>query len=248
MNQESRKRCAGRIGGSRLPLLALCLSALLAGAAFGETVQFDGSWTRSWHLAEGETVQIQVGIANPGGLPTNGRISARWSGPPLGTAQALASMSRGDLVQGEENGWAKVLHALDPDVYLTYRAPRSGAYELSLTTVTDEPWPAAPYHRDHGLARLAATAPARTPGIGDLAMTVDVTPVSQTVWGDIVLETEPNNAPEQAVVLPFEAGNADQVLRVIGGTDELEYFDNAAAGSSPDDWYRFVYRGDRSSS
>ena len=245
MNKESRKHCVDRIGGSRLPLLGLCLSALLAGPVLGETVRFGGSWTNSWDLAKGEAVQIQVGIANPGRLPTNGRVSARWSGPPLDTAQAGASMSRGDLVQGDENGWTKVLHALDPDLYLTYKAPRAGTYELSLATVTDEPWPAAPYHRDQGLARLAATAPQRTPGIGDLAIIVDVAPVSETVSGDIVLETEPNNAPEEAVVLPFEAGNADQVLRVIGGTDELEYFDNAAAGSSPDDWYRFVYRGNK---
>ncbi len=244
-NPGSRKHCVGRTGGSLLLLLALCLSTLLAGPALGETVQFDGSWTRSWDLAKGETVRIQVGIANPGRLPENGRISARWSGPPPSTAQTTPSMSRGDLVQGEENGWTKVLHALDPDVYQTYKAPRAGTYELSLTTVTDEPWPAAPYHRDQGLARLAATAPKRTPGIDDIAITVDVAHVSQTVSRDLVLETEPNNAPEEAVLLPFEAGNADQVLRVIGGADDLEYFDNAASGSSPDDWYRFVYRGDR---
>ena len=244
-NQDRRKDGSRRIGGPRLALLAVCLSSLLAGAALGETVQFDGSWKRSWDLAEGETVQVQVGISSPGKLPDNGRISVRWSGPPRDPAPASAAMSRGDLVQGEENGWSKVLHALDPDVHLTYRAPRAGAYELSLTTVSDEPWPAAPYHRDQGLARLAATAPRRTPGIENLAITVDLAPVTQTVSGDIVLETEPNNAPEEAVLLPFKAGNADQVLRVIGSADELEYFDNAASGSSPDDWYRFVYRGDK---
>ena len=216
----------------------------MAGAAVGETIQFDGSWRNSWELAEGETVQIQVGISSPGKLPDNGRISARWGGPPLGTAQSSAAMSRGDLARGDVNGWTKILHALDPDVYLVYRAPRAGTYELALTTVTAEPWVSSTYHRDNGLARLAATPPAQTPAIDDLQINVAVTPVAATAAGDIVIETEPNNAPEESIVLPFAAGNADQVLRVIGGADELEYFDNAASGSSPDDWYRFVYRGD----
>jgi len=217
----------------------------MAGAALGETIQFDGSWKRTWDLAVGETVQVQVGVASPGKLPGSGRIAARWSGPPLGTAQSRSAMSRGDLVRGDENGWTKILHALDPDVFLVYKAPRAGPYELELTTVTEGPWLSSPYHRDSGLARLAAIPPAHTPTINDLQINVAVTPVSETTAGDIVLETEPNNTPEESVVLPFATGNADQVLRVIGGADELEYFDNAASGNSPDDWYRFVYRGDK---
>ena len=230
---------------SRIPLVACCLVALVAGTAQAETIRFDGNWTRSWDLAEGETVQIQVGVVSPGKLPDNGRISARWSGPPLDGARSAEPMSRGDLVRGDENGWTKTLHALDPDVYLVYKAPRTGKYELSLTTVTEGAWLSAPFHRDNGLARLAAIPPSETPSVDDLPIDVTVAPVSQTTSGDIVLETEPNNTPEDSVLLPFSGGSADQVLRVIGGTDELEYFDNADSGRSPDDWYRFEYRGDK---
>ena len=34
-------------------------------------------------------------------------------------------------------------------------------------------------------------------------------------------------------------------MRVIGGHDELEYFQNAEAGKGPDDWYKIVYRGSK---
>ena len=54
---------------SRIPLVACCLVALVAGTAQAETIRFDGNWTRSWDLAEGETVQIQVGVCKPGQTP-----------------------------------------------------------------------------------------------------------------------------------------------------------------------------------
>ena len=46
-------------------------------------------------------------------------------------------------------------------------------------------------------------------------------------------------------MLPFQPGSEDQVIRVIGGADDLEYFDNPDSGQSPDDWYRIKYSGDR---
>ncbi len=146
---------------------------------------------------------------------------------------------------GLENGWSKILHELDPDVFVLFKAPREGRYELRLETVIDRKRPRGKYHRDTGLAPLAAAVPSRTPNVTQAEVQVHVETVQETQARDIVLETEPNNAPEQAVSLPFEAGIEDQVLRVVGGTDELEYFDNFDSGRSPDDWYRFDYRGDR---
>ena len=226
--------------------LATVLATVLcfgAGPALAETVAFGGSWSKSWNLAQDETVQIRVGLDEPSGLPDNARIEARWTGPDA--AASGFKGDRADLVTGMENGWSKVLHALDPDVYLLYRAPRSGRYELQLETVLDREHLSTEYHRDTGLARLASAAPARTPAVQSASITVSVETVPEVQAADLVLETEPNNSPEQAVRLPFESGTEDQVIRVIGGADELEYFDNAASGKSPDDWYRFVYRGDR---
>ncbi|MDE0627330.1 MAG: hypothetical protein OXH99_13095 [Bryobacterales bacterium] len=230
----------------RLALWAALLSVpcwLVAGIGSAETVTLDGAWSNAWELDAGQTVQIQVGIEAPEQLPENARIEARWSGPPR--SDSAFAGERGDLVVGIENGWTKVLHALDPDVFLLYKAPVSGRYELDLETVVSREPMKPQYHRDTGLAPLATAASARTPSADGADLWVDVGPVPSTAGADIVLEAEPNNAPEHAVILPFEAGNADQVLRVVGGADELEYFDNAASGSSPDDWYRLEFRGDR---
>ena len=215
----------------------------LAPSSVAETIDFNGSWTAGWDLASGQTVQIQVGIVSPGSLPANARIEARWSGPP--TPGPEFDGHRGDLVTGLEGGWAKILHELDPDVFLLFRAPRDGRYELRLETVTDRERLPSEYHRDTGLASLSAGFPSGTPAITQAEIRVDVNPVHGTHARDIVLETEPNNAPEHAVSLPFETGGDDQVLRVVGGADELEYFDNVDSGRSPDDWYRLDYRGDR---
>ncbi len=188
-------------------------------------------------------MRISVGIANPGQLPDNARIEAMWNGPPV--SDSRSEDQRGDLVVGVHNGWSKILHALDPDIHILYRAPIAGRYDLQLNTVIDGERSISRYHRDTGLASLATAPPRETPPIESAELRVDVRPVNETQAADIVLETEPNNAPENAVLVPFAAGSVDQVLRVIGGADELEYFDNPASGCSPDDWYRIEYRGDR---
>ena len=222
-------------------LAALCW--LAPASARAETVDFDGMWSKTWDLEAGESVQILVGIVRPGRLPDNARIEARWSGPPTGTGRG--SESRGDLVSGLDNGWTKDLHALDPDVFLLYRAPVSGPYELRLETVTARVPAATKYHRDSGLAPLAAAALVTTTAVNSAEVRVEVEPVQATQARDILVETEPNNTPEQAIKIPFGPGDDDQTLRIVGGADDLEYFDNALSGRSPDDWYRFEYRGSR---
>ena len=223
-------------------LLALSLCCLAPAALFGETIDFGGEWAKGWDLEAGLAVQVQVGIASPSELPANARIEVRWEGPP--PANPPYSGERGDLAAGPETGWTKILHALDPDVYLLYEAPRTGHYRLRVETVEAREQTVSHYHRDTGLAPLAAEKPDKTPPIERAELYVAVDPVPETAAGDIVLETEPNDTPERALLLPFGGGTSDQVLRVIGGADELEYFDNAASGRSPDDWFRFVYTGD----
>jgi hypothetical protein len=70
-------------------------------------VEFTGGISQSWNLAAGQTVEILVGLPAPSELPPNGRIAVQW----------------GD--------YRKVIHALDPDFYMVYRAPASGTYTLA---------------------------------------------------------------------------------------------------------------------
>ena len=223
-------------------LLAVTVAWLGPSALPGETINFEGAWSKSWNLESGQTVQIQVGIAQPSSLPDNARVRVRWQGP---AGKDSYGGDRGDLALGPSNGWSKVLHALDPDIFLTYRAPRSGSYELALETVVEAKPKLSDYHRDTGLARLASAPPATTQPVSQAEIWVEVQDLPETQGGDIVVETEPNNAPEQAINLPFAPGTDNQVLRVVGGADELEYFDNPDSGQSPDDWYRIVYQGER---
>ena len=234
----------GGRGMQLLPALAGLVALILAPSAslLADTIEFSGNWSSSWELEAEETVQVLVGVVSPQQLPDNARIEARWSGPSVGSD---FQGERGDLVTGPRDGWSKVLHELDPDVFVVYRAPVAGRYELELETLSDRLPPRPAYHRDTGLAPLTAMPPPVTPAIEAAQIRVEVDPVESTHGHGIFLEAEPNNAPEQAGVLPFESGNHDQVLRVIGGADDLEYFDNAMSGQSPDDWYRIDYRGDR---
>ena len=214
-----------------------------AGLPFEQSLTFGGSWQQQWQLEQGQALEIQVGIAQPSSLPANGRVEVRWEGPEL--TEFAFEGERGDLSATATANWRKTLHALDPDVYLVYRAPKSGAYRLSLETVTDRQQPPGSLARDTGLAPLSAPAPVQTPALRDLAVNVALRPVEEIQRGDILLETEPNSTPEQAIPIPFTAGDADQVVRVIGGADELEYYNNAASGKSPDDWYRIEYKGEK---
>ena len=244
---SSQRTALASRGRRSIPVAASACAAIVGflflPALLADTFVLDGDWAEAWHLAAGETVQIQVGIESPARLPANARIEARWTGP-AGVETEFAG-DRGDLVTGPRNGWSKVLHALDPDVFLLYKAPTAGHYKLQIQTVRDREQPQRKYHRDTGLAPLVAKPPANTPAVSKAEIAVSVKSVPETAGRDIILETEPNNAPEQAVGLPFEAGSHDQVLRIVGSSDDLEYFDNAASGRSPDDWYRIVYRGDR---
>src|SRR5688572_9896348 len=73
-------------------------------------VAFSGAYSQSLWLEEGETVEVSAGVAAPSRLPDNGRVAVEWTAP------------------ASDAGFRKVLHALDPDVYLLYRAPEAGKY------------------------------------------------------------------------------------------------------------------------
>ena len=238
----------GRAWGA-LPALTFAFVSLWPAAwgapvEFEEQVNFTGEWSRDWTLEQDQAFELSVRIDHPSKLPPNARIEVHWDGPSLPDLHFEGD--RGDKAVAATADWSKVLHALDPDIYLVYRAPRSGTYTLRLNTITERRQPLGEIPHDTGMAPLATPLPARTPVVEDADITVEMHSIGELAAGDVVLEAEPNNAPEQAVELPFEATDEDQVLRIIGGADDIEYYNNTQSGETPDDWYRIEYKGSKS--
>ncbi len=206
-----------------------------------ETVSFAGNWSRSWTLAEGDAFEIRVGLERPSTLPPNARIDVIWTGPDR--PEWAFEGDRGEPGVEATSSWSKSLHALDPDVYMVYRVPVSGEYVLRLKTVEDRRQPLGGIPHDTGLAPLTTPLPSRTPTVAGVGIRVELDPVPALADGALVLEAEPNNAPEQATVLEFPDSDSAEVMRVVGGADEVEYYNNTKSGRTPDDWYRIVYQG-----
>src|SRR4051812_29559784 len=104
------------IAACSLALMVGLLAAHCCGAdslPLDRSIDFSGQSSQTVELTAGQTVEIGVGFRTPSQFPDNGRIAIEWTGPDANSS------------------WRKVLHALDPDVYLVYRAPRSGPYTLS---------------------------------------------------------------------------------------------------------------------
>ena len=208
---------------------------------WSQTLRFDGSFQREWTLAAGSAFELSIRIDEPSALPPNARIGVAWTGPAI--PQPEFEGERNDPGVAATADWQKTLHALDPDVYLVYRTPLAGEYALRLETVTDRPQPLGEIPHDTGLAPLATPLPTRTPPVQDVALTVEMRPLERLSAGDTVIEAEPNNAPEQAIDLPFRSGDEDQIVYVTGGADDIEYYNNTSSGQTPDDWYRIAYKG-----
>ncbi|MCE9532256.1 MAG: hypothetical protein K8T89_14220 [Planctomycetes bacterium] len=204
-----------------------------------ERVAVSAVWRKDHDLKTGETVEISVRIDRPASLPVNGRIAVEWQAPK--GAPAAAS-------------WRKVLHALDADVYLVYRAPIDGEYSLRLVPVDDEDpvGSASPRWREKGNAPNLVPLPKKTPwpqGVAE-AMTVRVTPLASDAKDETaarsILEREPNDIPDLAQTIELTPGKGDEVRtwEILGGADELEFFDNGKVGqASVDDWYWLEYKG-----
>src|SRR5437870_10984976 len=90
-------------------IVAVAIGWLPAGSTGAEalpidrSIEFSGEYAQAVELVVGQTVEISAGFRSPSQLPDDGRVSVEWSGPDA------------------NSGWRKVLHALDPDVYLVYR-------------------------------------------------------------------------------------------------------------------------------
>ncbi len=190
---------------------------------------FAGTHSESVELQAGETVEFAVGLEAPSKLPDNGRLAVEWSGPQA------------------ESGFRKILHALDPDIFLVYRAPQAGRYTISIRAVEDEePSFNTPRWRESGLAAQTKLFPKQTPWPAGhhVPLRVLIRPLDiGTSTRGVMVETEPNNSLAQAQPIPLASGNEDQLISITGGADDIEYFDNGAYGDSGDDWFRIEYRG-----
>ncbi|HJS09052.1 MAG TPA: prenyltransferase/squalene oxidase repeat-containing protein [Pirellulales bacterium] len=212
--------------------LALSLAAISGVARSAEVdrrIEFDGSFSQAMDLAADEVTEISVSVVSPSTLPANGRIAVEWEGPT------------------KELGWRKVVHALDPDVYLVYRTPQAGRYQLTLRAVEREATkPSAARWRETGALAGTKSFPERTPWPSGRQVAVRVW-IRRADFGqatrDTIVETEPNNSIAQAQPLPLAKGDDEQLISVTGGADDIEYFDNEFFGESGDDWFRLEFQG-----
>ncbi len=219
-------------------------------------LQFSGPWEKRFDLKQGDTFELSVGLPRPSALPANGRVGVRWTLVESKKEIVDAATANSDARKPDAFGiyaeptanWQKTLHALDPDLYLIYRAPVAGAYQLEIAPVTDEvPVFEGGRWRDEGIAPLAVRFPRQTPWPAGKTVPLNLTLNPMNLGGSeqagMHVEQEPNDTPEMAQVIALPEGEGVQAVRISGGADDIEYFDNGKFGKSGDDWFQIVYNG-----
>ncbi len=205
-------------------LLAVTIAGFAQTSARNE-VQLDRQSTKNITLRAGDMVEISAGVVSPSQLPVNGRIAVEWG------------------------GYRKVVHALDPDFYMVFRAPKAGLYTLKASVVEDEePIFNLPRWRESGWIQKVSRFPKQTPWPAGkrVAFRMGVTPVSFGVARKgIVVEAEPNDSIANAQTIAMGASNGNETIRVTGSADDIEYFDNGLIGKAGDDWFRIEYKGSK---
>ncbi len=222
-------------------------------------LQFQGRWEKRFDLKRGETFELSVSLPTPSSLPRQGRVGVRWT--LVEENKEAGATNLPSLLQRQPDAfgiytrptadWKKVLHALDPDLYLVYRAPVAGLYALEISPVTDEAtvfegsrW------REDGIAPQANSFPRRTPWpVGKpvpLSVVINPLELTKARQAGTHLEMEPNDTPEMAQEIALSEGEGVQAVRITGGADDIEYFDNGKVGKSGDDWFRFAFNGKES--
>ena len=227
--------------------------------AIEQTLVVPGDGVQVLRLESGQTIEVSVGIESPSLLPANGRLRVSWKlleaddpeeiprAPDEGVELARKIDEFG-IYTVPTPDWSKILHAIDPDVYVVYRAPVAGSYELRIATDEGEiDLFSTPRWREPGVAPQASPVPVQVPWPQDAEVDVAVLlrPIDLTAEVDVGLyvESEPNDTPEQAQLIPVRETADDYSLNVMATSDDIEYFDNGRVGSSGDDWYRLEFSG-----
>src|SRR5262249_25144999 len=185
-------------------------------------LQFQGPWEKRFDLKRGETFELSVGLPSPSSLPQHGRVGVRWTlveeKKESGAATSLPSVftrkpDAFGVYTKPTADWKKVLHALDPDLYLVYRAPVAGLYALEIAPITDEATVfEGPRWREDGVAPQAVTFPRRTPWPAgkSVPLAVTINPLDLKTETGMRVETEPNDTPEMAQEITLPEGEGVQ--------------------------------------
>lgn len=215
-----------------------------------------GRWRKRIYLEEGKPFAISAAIEKPELLPPNGRLlvsfgpEEAWPGEIRATGRKVNDF---DIPAPPSAGWSKLLHALDTDLWLAYRAPASGWYWIELAPVEKGPWPGStPRWREKGAAAEIFPIPEVTPWPAGARAQValEISPLPHFTQDEqqqarTFIETEPNDTPEQALPIRLEPLEEVTTYEVTGSADDVEYFDNGLTGRAGDDWYRVTIGGDR---
>lgn len=222
---------------------------------FKTEIRLPRTWKASLSLAAGQTIEVSAGISTPSTLPRHARVGVSWSllghiaKPPLPAVLQRRQASPLEIEGLPTADWQKTLHALDPDVYLVYRAPVAGDYQIEVAPIFEGPTPfEGPRWRDTGSAPSAETFPSKTPWPSDKTAPISISIQSFKLGNassapGIEVEVEPNDTPELAQSLTLPLGDGIQHLLISSGADDIEYFDNGKVGKSGDDWFCFTYQG-----
>ncbi|GAB4358066.1 MAG: hypothetical protein OHK0021_02340 [Bryobacter sp.] len=190
---------------------------------FGQ-ITFTGKTEKSIALAAGEVVEVNAGLVKPSELPANARIEVSFA------------------------GIRKVVHALDPDVFFYYRAPKAGDFVLRAAAVEEgeaifnnEKW------REIGTIGTVERFPRKTPWPAgkSVGWRMDIRKVAlgSTKKG-MVLELEPNDGVAEAQEVKLGASEKDENWHIVGSADDIEYFDNGEVTKGKgDDWFKVVFQG-----
>lgn len=203
--------------------MRILLASLFAASLIAAPIDFSGSYSQTIALTAGKTVEISVGLPSPSKLAPNGRVAVEWA------------------------GYRKILHALDPDFHIVYRAKKSGPEVLKVTAVENEqPLFNQARWREAGTIQKIESYPSRTPWPASLKVPLNVS-VKPVAFGastrGMHVEVEPNDSIGDAQSVTLGATGADETLHIVGGADDIEYFDNGKAGTSGLDWFRLEYKG-----
>ena len=245
-----------------LPSVLAAGEALVLGLSAATSHEVDvtvpGFTGQAVRLYLNQAVQIRVGLSAPSQLPDNARVRVTWSldhadnpqhVPRAPTAAAAArAIDAFGIYTAPTPNWSKILHALDPDVYLIYRAPVAGVYRLTVHPEQDavDLFAGSRWRESGNVAQLVPSHDVvRWDQSERVKATIAIEPLDLEAGPDesLQVESEPNDTPEQAQSIPLRDTNDDYSLHVVGGSDDVEYFDNGRVGSSGDDWFRLEYAG-----
>ncbi len=198
--------------------------ALTLCRAASAQITFSGSYEKAITLKAGEVVEVSAGLPSPSKLPPNGRVAIEWG------------------------GLRKVIHALDPDFFVYYRAPKAGVYTLKATAVeNEEPLFNQPRWREPGSIAMLKPFPKSTPWPKGFSVPwqARIQPIALgTSTRGMTLEVEPNDSIAEAQPIIIGATGRDENLHIAGSADDIEYFDNGGVTKGKgDDWFRLDFKG-----